>query len=737
MLSININGIVQGVGFRPFVYKLAYINNLKGYVRNSSQGVDIKVTGSQNSLNNFVKQLKKDIPKAAKIDTMIVTSYPDSNFEAFSILPSRTSSGSTNVSPDLATCPDCCSELLNNTDQRFNYSFINCTNCGPRYTIIESLPYDRAATSMQKFALCDYCSQEYHDPLNRRFHAQPVACPHCGPQLQLLDKNQESVIGDPLALSIKLLQEGKILAIKGIGGFHLACLATQDEPLVILRARKQRPHKPFAVMCQAENLSEIVSLHPTAVELLQSTAAPIVILPATGKHLSPLVSPDVPTLGIFLPYAPLHHLLLQNDLKFLVMTSANPNNEPIAADIEELPDFCDYILTHNRKILNRCDDSVIRSTTSHNIIIRRSRGYIPAPIKSVLSLQPTFAAGAAMKLTFALACQNSIYLSPYISNNATLLSRNFYQETYEKYKKWFKISPQLAVCDLQPDFMSTHFAESLDIPVIKVQHHHAHIAAVMAEHQISEPVIGIAYDGTGLGDDANIWGSEIMIADYKAYQSKFHLEPLPLPGGDSATKHPIRIAYAWLKYFQLEADIVPDITDFEKNISSRQLQTGLNVFYTSSLGRLFDCVSALLGYGSNITYDAQAAIALEFLCTDNISLNCQPYDYTLHQQQFMIKPLLKNILRDLKNDIPHPVIAARFHRTIIDFTFKAVIHLRNNTSINKVVLSGGVMQNSLILHNLSALLTKNNFTVFSAQTISPNDSSIALGQIMIANHQIL
>ncbi|MCF7912315.1 MAG: carbamoyltransferase HypF [Candidatus Cloacimonetes bacterium] len=736
MLSININGIVQGVGFRPFVYKLASINNLKGYVRNSSQGVDIKVTGSQKSLKIFVEQLKKDAPMAAKIDTMIVTTYPDRNFKAFIIMNSQSTSGSTFIAPDLATCPECLSELLNISDQRFNYPFINCTNCGPRYSIIDSLPYDRPATSMRSFEMCDYCHQEYCEPLNRRFHAQPVACSQCGPQLQLLDENQNPVPGDPLYVTRKFLKEGKIIAIKGIGGFHLACLATDNDPVSVLRSRKQRPHKPFAVMCQAKDLESIVHLNDSARQLLHSPAAPIVILPATGRHISLLVAPDNPFLGVFLPYTPLHHLLLQENIKFLIMTSANPHNEPVAAIAAELPNYYDYILTHNRAILNRCDDSVIRSTSSHNIFIRRSRGYVPIPVKSIIPLKETFAAGAEMKLTFALASENSIFLSPYISNSDTLRSRHFYQETLARYQKWFKISPQLAACDLQPDFMSTRFAESLNIPLIRVQHHHAHIAAVMVEHQINEPVIGIAYDGTGLGDDGNIWGSEIMVVDYKSYQRRFHLEPLPLPGGDAATLHPPRIAYAWLKNLDLDTSLVPDISDWAKRILDIQLQTGLNVFMTSSLGRMFDCLSALLGLAPNITYEAQAAMALEFLCSDDTSLKCQPYDYSICRQNLQIKPLLENVIRDLYNNVPHHIISTRFHHTIIDFTLQAVIQLRQETSINSVALAGGVMQNAIILNNLSRLLKKNNFTVFSAQTISPNDSSIALGQVMIANQQI-
>jgi len=734
MYIININGVVQGVGFRPFVYKLAYNNNLKGYVRNSSQGVEIAVTGDENSLNNFLNQLKNNSPEASKIDTMIVTTHPDSTFDSFQILPSLIDSGITHISPDLAVCSDCLTEMNSDTDPRHDYSFINCTNCGPRYSIIESVPYDRPATSMSKFEMCDYCSGEYSDPLNRRFHAQPVACPVCGPGLQLLDSNKKPVPGDPLILTRKLLKHGNIIAIKGIGGFHLACLATDDNPIQNLRKRKHRPDKPFAVMCRKEDLEKIVDLKPEAYQLLQSPAAPILILPATGKYISHLVAPNNPTLGVFLPYAPLHHLLLQDDFKYLVMTSGNIHDHPIAANENELPEICDYYLTHNREILNRCDDSVIRAAQPHNIMIRRSRGYIPSPLSSGLTLQDSFAAGAAMKLTFALAAGDSIFLSPYIANNDTLNSLDFYQETYHKFCRWFKIDPQFAACDLQPDFMSTRFAAKLEIPLYRIQHHHAHIAAVMAEHRLSEPVIGIAYDGTGLGDNGIIWGSEIMIADYFSYQNKFHLEPMPLPGGDAAVKNPIRIAYAWLRQNLLDTDLLNNISDFEKKIIAKQLTTNLNVFQTTSMGRLFDCVSAMLDLVTKISFDAQAAMALESICPENI-MDYPPYEFYFDQQNIKIKPVLQGISHDIQQNEPHPLISARFHHTIIEFTLQAVKLLRKESSINNVVLAGGVMQNAIIFTNLIKMLQKNNFTVFAPRLFPPNDGSIALGQIVIANHR--
>ncbi len=735
MLVININGIVQGVGFRPFVYKLASDLNLKGYVRNSSQGVEIKLTGTENNLQIFINHLQNDLPPAAKIESLIINIMPDCSFFSFLIIESIHNSGITDISPDLATCSKCATELAQKTDQRFNYPFINCTNCGPRYSIIESTPYDREFTSMKNFEMCDYCHSEYIDPLNRRFHAQPVACPDCGPQLILLDSQFQQIKGDPVDFTRKLLTKGNIIGIKGIGGFHLACLATDEGAVRKLRSRKRRPDKPFAVMCRAENLSQVVYYREKDMELLRSPAAPIVILPSKEQIISSLVSPSLPTLGVILPYAPVHYLLLQDDIKFLIMTSGNNNDEPVAASEKELQNICDYFLTHDREILNRSDDSVIRSSEPENILIRRSRGYVPSPLKVKEELADSFAAGASMKLTFALAKKDSIYLSPYISNSDTIRSLAFYQETYEKYKKWFKINPQFAACDLQADFMSTRFAENLDIPLIRVQHHHAHIAAVMAEHNINEPVIGVAYDGTGSGYDGAIWGGEIMIADYQTCQRRLHLQYMPLPGGDSATKNPIRIAFAWLTQAHLDTDFLTEISPLEKKIITKQLASDLNVFYTSSLGRFFDCVTAMLGMFPSVSFDAQAAMALEFLCSGIDPMHCDPYNYYIEKDIIMISPILKEIIADIHNKIDHKIIAARFHRTIIDITLASVKIIHKETGINIVVLAGGVMQNAVILSNLLSLLQKNNFTVLTAGCIPPNDGSIAVGQIMIANHQ--
>ncbi|MCF7920542.1 MAG: carbamoyltransferase HypF [Candidatus Cloacimonetes bacterium] len=735
MLRIKINGIVQGVGFRPFIYNLAKSLDLRGFILNSSEGVLIEVCGSASGLSAFLHRLPREVPPAAVIESLTYEDLPDKPYRDFEIRPSLSAEGITSISPDLAVCPDCITEMFDPDDHRYLYPFINCTNCGPRFSIIESVPYDRPATSMHSFPLCSYCAAEYSAPANRRFHAQPVACPECGPRLTLLDKNFIPVNAEPIAETHRLLKENKILGIKGISGFHLACLAFSDLAIAELRRRKHRPDKPFAVMCREEDLNDIVIYSAEDLQLLRSPAAPILILPAKNNILSSLTAPDNPTLGVFLPYAPLHYLLLTDDIRFLIMTSGNYTDEPVAREERELEGLCDFYLTHNRPIVNRSDDSVIRSAAGTNIFIRRSRGYVPHPLKVAGKLVPTFAAGASMKLTFALAQNYSVYLSPYISNGETKAVTEFYREIYERYCQWFKISPELAACDLQPDFFTTHFAESLSLPLMRIQHHQAHLAAVIAEHNISEPVLGIAYDGTGYGTDAAIWGGEIMLADKGDFQRLFHLQYLPLPGGDAAIRHPDRIAFAYLKTLNLDTDLVTTLSPYEKQILEKQIDRKLNTFPTSSLGRLFDCISALLGVCYNVTFEGQSAMALEYACrTDDIT-HFKPYSFSISNDIIELKPLLTEILQDISSGKDVSFIASRFHRTVLEFTLQALISARHRTGILKVVLAGGVMQNALLLSGIRQLLRKNNFTVYLAEKIPPNDGSIALGQLMIANYR--
>jgi hydrogenase maturation protein HypF len=740
MLRIRINGIVQGVGFRPFVHNHALKLGLTGYVLNSSAGVEIGVEGREQDLTNFIAALRTQPPPAAKIDHMQVDRLPDAGYRRFEIRQSGKTDGSTFISPDLRVCQACLDELKDPYDQRYGYPFINCTNCGPRYSIIESTPYDRPSTSMKGFAMCAFCRGEYEDPANRRFHAQPVACPYCGPRLAFLDAGLQPVEGDPVANCLLELKQGNIVGIKGIGGFHLACDASNEAAVMELRKRKNRPAKPFAVMCVPGSLPGIVECSPAALELLDSPQAPIVLLPKLSPSpITEAVAPRNRYLGVFLPYAPHQHLLFDasGDSKplFLVMTSGNVNDEPIARTEQELDGLCDCFLTHDRPILNECDDSVVVPTSENTVMIRRSRGYVPSPLSLPYDAVPTLGTGAELKISFCLADRNLYYMSPYIGNNGSKATSDFYLETLLKYQTWFRIKPELVACDLHPDYQSTRYAHSTGLPLVMIQHHHAHIAAVMAEHKLDEPVIGISYDGTGYGADGAIWGGEVFLADLSAYERKYHLNYLPLPGGDAAVSHPVRIAFAYLEAAGLESGFLTGITAFERQVIRKQLDNRFNLFDTSSMGRLFDSVSAMLGLFPEITFEAQSAIALEQLCENASPLEVPAYPYQLAWKEINVIPLLAGVQADILKGIGHELIALKFHRTIIDFTLAAVLELNRETRIGKVVLSGGVMQNIVLLEGLLAALRKAGLSVYHSSLLPANDGAIALGQAVIANNQ--
>ena len=744
MLHIEINGIVQGVGFRPFVFNLARKLGLSGYVLNSSNGVSIEVEGGEAELKRFVTALKEELPPAARIDVLSIDTRPDYGYKSFEIRPSLSSEGMTFISPDLALCNDCQEEVQNKTDPRYDYPFINCTNCGPRYSIIEKTPYDRPVTSMKEFTMCEFCRSEYEDPANRRFHAQPIACPACGPQLSFLDSSLQQLSGDPISKCLEALKDGNIVGIKGIGGFHIACDATNEVVVRELRRRKKRPDKPFAVMCEPAQVRTIVECSAELWGLLKSPAAPIILLPK--KIDSPVVktvAPLNPNLGVFLPYAPQHWLLFNSSTTplYLVMTSGNLNDEPIAIKEEDLSGLCDFYLTHNREILNRNDDSVIAplttETTIRTIFFRRSRGYIPSPLKLPFKTRTTFGAGAELKIVFALSDQDKLYLSPYIGNHNSKGTADFYLETLTKYQQWFRLNPELVACDLQPDYLTTRLAEEMSLPLVRIQHHHAHIAAVMAENQLDEPVIGVSYDGTGYGPDGTIWGGEIFTAEYCGYNRRYHLNYMPLPGGDAAITHPVRITYAYLLQAEEDSSFLKGISEFEKNIISKQLENGFNLFHTSSMGRLFDAVAAMLGLFPVITFEAQSAMALEYLCGRASLQGIPPYPYQISDQVIDITPVIRAVRKDLLQGVAQNVIALRFHRTVIDFTLSAVLNISRDTGLKKVVLSGGVMQNGVLLRGLIEEISRNNFTVYHSSELPSNDGAISTGQVIIANRIIV
>ncbi|HID32817.1 MAG TPA: carbamoyltransferase HypF [bacterium (Candidatus Stahlbacteria)] len=729
MIRIKVKGIVQGVGFRPFIFRLARDLNLNGYVLNSSSGVTIEIEGKNGSLERFIKRLKTELPPIARIDELMTENLPDQGYRSFTIRESREEKGSTLISPDLATCSDCLREMRDHSDHRHQYPFINCTNCGPRYSIIYKTPYDRPNTTMKIFKMCPNCAAEYHDPLNRRFHAQPNACPTCGPGLTLLGPHLRKVKGDPITRTKELLINGKIIGIKGIGGFHIGVDPRIDNAILRLRQKKNRPHKPFAVMVRLEDLGAIVrDSHP---DLLRSPQAPILLLPKKSPNpLSEFVAPDNPYLGVFLPYAPIHHLLLGDDLPYLIMTSGNLADEPIARDESELVGLCDYFLTNDRPIENRVDDSIIFPTTSGPTILRRSRGYIPDPIDLIIKTVPTLACGGELKGTFGLARDHLLYLSPHLGDLESKETMDFFKETLDKYKRWFKIEPEIVACDLHPDYLTTRFAESLNLPLFRIQHHHAHIASVLIDNYQDTDVIGVAYDGTGYGTDGKIWGCEIMVANLKDFQRRFHLSYLPLPGGDKAVKRPVRIAISYLITSNVDYQFLNCDPD-EARVVRRQLDSGFNLPLTSSLGRLFDCISAILGLFDEITFEAQAAMGLEFLATPAITEKSYPYN--IDGSEIDPRPLIRAIAHDVQDRVNPGIIARAFHNTVIAFTVEAIRILSDEAGIKTVALSGGVFQNRIILEGLINRLKEDSFDVLIHHKLPPNDGCVSAGQVAISN----
>ena len=771
---IHISGIVQGVGFRPFVYNLAGRLELKGWVRNTSSGVDIEVDGLHSTLEAFVQALHSEAPSLAHIDDLQVTWGPANGFQSFEIIHSEPEpSAFQPISPDVSLCADCLRELFDPSDRRYRYPFINCTNCGPRFTIIQDIPYDRPNTTMSAFSMCPDCSAEYQNPADRRFHAQPVACARCGPQVWLELPGSAAVLaqGDQaIRQARQLLLEGKILAVKGLGGFHLACDATNRQAVQELRRRKLRVDKPFALMmAEIETAVAHCWLSPAERELVERRERPIVIL--RRRPESPIasdVAPGQSTIGVMLPYTPLHYLLFADpdqqpvayDLPPLVMTSGNLSEEPICTDNLEarqrLSELADAFLMHDRPIHTRCDDSVVRmfpATRTEQLKrrgtalypIRRARGYAPDPVRLSFDSPPLLAAGAELKNTFCLTRDRYAFLSHHIGdmeNNETLLA---FEQGIAHYERLFRIQPEAIAYDLHPNYLATRYAveraEQECLPAVGVQHHHAHIAACMAEHGLSgeQPVIGVAFDGTGYGEDEAVWGGEFLIADYASFQRAAHLRYVPLPGGDAAVRQPWRMALAWLWQAGIEwaADLPPvryASSQSDQSIPllsalARQLETGLNAPPTSSMGRLFDAVAALAGLRQTVNYEAQAAIELEAQVSGR-----EPQFYPLELQGDLIDPapLLRAVITDLRSGVEPPIISARFHNGIAMLVADLCLQLRQRYGLKQVALSGGVWQNSFLLTLTVGLLQQNNFEVFVHRQAPANDGGLALGQAAVA-----
>ena len=749
-LKVSIRGVVQGVGFRPFIYTLASRHNLTGWVRNTSSGVEIEVNGPQIEVEGFVQSIRDNPPPLARIDQMDTVWIAPDHYSKFEILSSEADPNQfIPISPDIATCPDCLRELSDPLDRRFRYPFINCTNCGPRFTIIQDIPYDRPKTTMASFHMCPDCRAEYENPLDRRFHAQPTACPVCGPQLRFTNgANLLSERDDAMQMARQWLAEGKIIAVKGLGGYLLACDAANSAAVERLRHRKQRSDKAFALMAyDLTTIEKHCRVNKIEADLLQSHASPIVLLDRepTSK-LSPAVAPHQKTLGFMLPYTPLHYLLLEPASgmpEVLVMTSGNLSEEPIAYRDEDaltrLAGIADGFLMHDRPVHMRMDDSVYRVIQNRPYPIRRSRGYAPDSIRIIQNCPPILATGAELKNTFCLTRDHYAFLSHHIGdleNYETLIS---FEEGIEHYQRLFRITPQIIACDLHPDYLASRYAReraaSHSLPLIEVQHHHAHLAACLAENEwsASEPVIGLCYDGTGLGTDRAIWGGEVLVGGYSGYQRYFHLAYTPQPGGDVAARKPARMALAhlWQAGFDWDPELpaVSSMCAEDRTTLRLLLDKKINSPMTSSMGRLFDAVSSILGVRQTATYEGQAAIELEGLCDSQES---GYYEFDLQPGIFDPAPVLERLIQDWRLGIPVPVIAARFHNSIVALNLQLCQSIRESTGIKTVALSGGVWQNRYILERSIRSLEKSGFLVLWHHKVPANDGGIALGQALIA-----
>ena len=751
--AIEIAGIVQGVGFRPFVFRLAIESNLTGFITNTEAGVSIEVEGNAEAVETFLSRLPKEAPPLARITNIAVADRPSNHDAEFFILPSRPGQARTVlISPDVAICDDCLAELLNPNDRRFRYPFINCTNCGPRYTIVRDIPYDRAKTSMAVFPMCTECQREYDDPRNRRFHAQPNACWKCGPHVELWDNaGQRIEVADPILRAAELLAAGQIVAVKGLGGFHLAVDAMNETAVARLRERKRRVEKPFAIMVATlADAEDLCDLDDDARKLLQSPAHPIVLSKKKQpERLPPCVAPFNRDLGVFLPYTPLHHLLFaEKRFSALVMTSGNISEEPIAIDnaeaVDRLHTLADSFLVHNREILLRADDSVVRIAGGRARQVRRSRGYVPTPVFLKEELPPVLAVGGELKNTICLTRGREAFLSQHSGDLENLESYKFFESTVAGLKRILEIEPQFLAYDLHPDYFSTRWAlAQVGITRVGVQHHHAHIASCMAENHLDGRVIGIALDGTGYGLDGKVWGGEVLICDYLGLERIAHLNYIPMPGGSSAISEPRRMAISYLfrhfgrAFWNLDIPFVRGLDRHRTETLLRLIERGVNSPLTSSTGRLFDAVAALAGVREHINYEAQAAIELEAAIDGAKEGNGYPFAIQEDGDGWIIdtRPTFLALVQDLAEGVPIGVISQRFHLGFVDILARMAALVRGRTGLDRVCLSGGTFQNCFLSEHLQECLQAEGFQVFTHAEVPCGDGGISLGQAVIAAHQ--
>ncbi|MDY6789733.1 MAG: carbamoyltransferase HypF [Thermodesulfobacteriota bacterium] len=754
---LEVSGIVQGVGFRPFVYQLAKKYHLKGDVANTSSGVSIYLSGPLSDIESFSQDLVQDNPPLSRITKISIFPEAVKNTNGFTIAKSKNTTGrSALISPDVSVCQDCLRELFDPADRRYQYPFINCTNCGPRYTIIDDIPYDRPKTSMKHFIMCKRCQAEYDDPGNRRFHAQPNACEVCGPHVTLYDHTRSEIeTENPMKKTAALLKQGYILAIKGLGGYHLAADAENSDAVIRLRKRKHREEKPLALMsADVEHIRRYANVLTEEQALLTSIQRPIVLLrkkqsgASDFKRLADEVAPGNRYFGTMLPYTPLYYLLLSPDvtgLDFtaLVMTSGNMSEEPIAIDNDDafkrLSGIADFFLVHNRDIYLRSDDSIIRRSAGAVRFIRRSRGYIPAPVFLKKKVPPILACGAELKNTICLTKDDKAFLSQHIGDLENLATYEFFQLTIRHMKRILNVNPEMIVCDLHPDYLSTRYAMAQDrVEKVRVQHHHAHLVSCMAENKLVGDVIGLSFDGTGYGTDGAIWGGEILVADEEKFLRKGHMSYVPMPGGAAAIKEPWRMAVSYLhdafgrEFTNLRLPVLDKFDENKITVVAEMIQKKVNSPDTSSLGRLFDSIAAICGIRNTVHFEGQAAMELEMAAgekTDDI------YDYEWTSgdvHRILPGPVIRGIVTDIENGVHTSEISSKFHHTLVRLFTDLCETIRKETQLKRIVLSGGVFQNSLLLSGLLQELTKKGFAVFTHRLVPANDGGISLGQAVIA-----
>jgi hydrogenase maturation protein HypF len=748
-VRLLVRGRVQGVGFRPSVYRFARLAGVVGHVRNTKRGVVIEVEGPRGAIERFGTMLKNEAPPLARIDEYQVEEIERCGESGFTILPSDEPGGSDALFPvDAAICDDCLREMRDPSDRRYRYPFINCTNCGPRFTIIEGLPYDRSLTTMTDFSMDDYCSKQYRDPEDRRFHAEPISCPECGPRLYLIDANGDEMQGDAITEAARLIDQGMIVAVKGLGGYHLACLATDTGVISRLRERKKRPVKPFALMFRDIDVVErYARLGEKERWLIQSPESPIVLLERSGGDLPKGIAPRNAYVGAFLPYTPIHHLLMEH-FELLIMTSANYADEPLISNEIELAgllgSIADAALVHDRRIAHKCDDSIFFVPAGTIVPVRRARGFVPEPIDLPFEVQePILALGGQEKGTFAVTKGGRAFLSAHLGDLGDYRSQKNYRDELADFEELLEVRPGVVAHDLHPDYFTTRLAAELDRGRrIAVQHHHAHAAGVMAEHGLEGPAIAVSFDGTGYGTDGALWGSEFLLARYDRFERLAHLVYVPLAGSEAAIREPWRMALVHLHRLYGDGLLKPDspVVSLFEGLPARQVlelaQRGFHSPPSSSMGRLFDAVSFLLGGGSSVSYEAEAAVALEALALRaEGESKVYPFHIMIGGESGIERidpgPLFEGLMNDIASGVPRERIARIFHDSVAFLVVDTVTRLSKRTGITDVVISGGVFQNRLLCELLEERSRGVSWKLFGHVVVPPNDGGVSFGQAVV------